>query len=217
MQTRGKERYIMGDFQTNCYLLWRGTEAMIVDPPIPCPQVYESVHSHGLTVRYIINTHGHIDHIGGNAYCKEQFPTASLVVHERDLQYLTDATLNLSTEIGRPFISPDPERLIRVNEEEMEFDGKMIRMYLTPGHTPGSMCLFLPEEEVLLAGDTLFASSVGRTDLPGGSFSDLVESLEKMNRLFSDNTRLLSGHGEESTMGHERKNNPFLLEYGERN
>ncbi len=216
MDVSGIERYQVGDFQTNSYLVWRDKEAMIVDPPVPYPHLCEVIHSHGLTVRYIINTHGHIDHIGGNEYFKKQFPGALLVVHERDLQYLSNPALNLSVEVGRPFVSPDPEHLVRGDEEGLEFNGRNIRVYHTPGHTPGSMCLYLPEEEMLLAGDTVFASSVGRTDLPGGSFPALIESLGKINRLFPDNTRLLCGHGEESTMAIERQNNPYFLEYIEK-
>ncbi|MEN3186582.1 MAG: MBL fold metallo-hydrolase, partial [Atribacterota bacterium] len=203
-------------FLTNTYLLVLGKEAILIDPAVPSQEICDTIKREGLYLRYIVNTHGHIDHIGGNTFFKECFPEARLLVHERDSLYLQNPSLNLSVELGKSFVSPSPDFLIRGLERySMAIFGEEVVFVATPGHTPGSMSLFLPKRQWLFSGDTLFAGSVGRMDLPGGSFRDLVASLMLIFEQFSDETLVYPGHGPETTIGREKKENFYYLEYVE--
>ncbi len=164
-------------------------------------------------MRYIINTHGHIGHIGGNAFFVEHFPQAKLVIGERDLIYLTNPDLNLSRDFSSPFISPLPDWVVRENNLFLNTPWGKLSFLLTPGHTPGSVCLFLPVENWLFSGDTLFAGSVGRTDLPGGSFRDLISSLEEIFNSFPDTVSVFPGHGPFTNLAREKKENFYYLQY----
>ncbi|MEN3187345.1 MAG: MBL fold metallo-hydrolase [Atribacterota bacterium] len=210
------QRFVLGAFLTNTYLLVLGKEAILIDPAVPSQEICDTIKREGLYLRYIVNTHGHIDHIGGNTFFKECFPEARLLVHERDSLYLQNPSLNLSVELGKSFVSPSPDFLIRGLERySMAIFGEEVVFVATPGHTPGSMSLFLPKRQWLFSGDTLFAGSVGRMDLPGGSFRDLVASLMLIFEQFSDETLVYPGHGPETTIGREKKENFYYLEYVE--
>lgn len=205
--------FVLGDLATNCYVVHDGKEAMLIDPAVGSEELERWIEGQGLVLRFIVNTHGHIDHIGGNAFFKERFPSASLVIHEQDLVYLKQPALNLSQEIGFSFISPLPDAFFEGEESQIFLGEHRMEILRTPGHTPGSVCLFVPEEGWLFCGDTLFLGSVGRTDLPGGSFRELVESLEHIFERFSDSVQIFPGHGPESTIGVERKTNAYYLMY----
>lgn len=209
------KQFVLGSFLTNCYLLELNGEALLLDPAVPSQEVREHIEREALSLRYILNTHGHIDHIGGNRFFKECFPQAQLLIHERDLLYLQNPSLNLSAEVSLPYTSPSPDLVLRgdgehalvlLGEEEMVF-------LSTPGHTPGSMCLFLPRRQWLFSGDTLFAGSVGRVDLPGGSFRDLIASLGFIFGRVSDGTLVYPGHGPSTTIAREKRENFYYLEY----
>lgn len=207
------ERFVLGDFATNCYVIYDGKEAILVDPACPSEDLKKWIEERGLSVSFIVNTHGHIDHIGGNAFFKEAFPKAVLAIHDGDLVYLTRPDLNLSLEISCPFISPFPELVFQGEDARFAFGNTEVEVFASPGHTPGSICLFFPERMWLLSGDTLFSGSVGRTDLPGGSFRDLVMSLERIFARFSDDVTVFPGHGPETTIGLEKKSNAYYLTY----
>ncbi|MGC8777080.1 MAG: MBL fold metallo-hydrolase [Candidatus Caldatribacteriaceae bacterium] len=208
------ERFVLGAFLTNGYLLVAGEEAMLVDPATPSEEVKARIEREGLKLRYILNTHGHIDHIGGNAFFKACFPEARLIIHEKDLLYLQNPSLNLSLEVSTPYVSPSPDLVIRGGRESaMVFGPEEVLFLPTPGHTPGSLCLFLPRMGWLLSGDTLFAGSVGRVDLPGGSLQDLLASLAVIFARFPDDTLVYPGHGPETTIGDEKRENFYYLEY----
>ncbi len=207
------ERFVLGDFATNCYLIHNGREAMLIDPALPSEHLKRWIEDHGLSVSFIVNTHGHIDHIGGNAFFKEAFPSAVLAIHDGDLVYLSRPDLNLSEEVSRPFLSPLPDFVFQGEEVRLSFGGTHVDILATPGHTPGSICLFFSEEMWLFSGDTLFLGSVGRTDLPGGSFRDLVTSLERIFSRFPDTVLVFPGHGPETSIGLERKTNAYYLMY----
>ncbi|MCX7667461.1 MAG: MBL fold metallo-hydrolase [Atribacterota bacterium] len=208
------QRFVLGALLTNVYLLVAGGEAMLIDPAVSSREICDVIEHEGLYLRYIVNTHGHIDHIGGNAFFKERFPQAQLLVHERDLLYLQNPALNLSTELGEPYVSPSPDLVIRgLGTYSMTIFEEEVVFVSTPGHTPGSMCLFLPGRKWLFSGDTLFAGSVGRVDLPGGSFRDLLASLAVVFEQFPDETLVYPGHGPETTIGREKRENFYYLEY----
>lgn len=207
------ERFVLGDFATNCYVVHNGKEAILVDPACPSEGLKRWIEEQGLSVSFIVNTHGHIDHIGGNAFFKEAFPLAVLAIHDGDLVYLARPDLNLSAEISRPFISPLPDLVFQGECARFTFGDTEVEVFVSPGHTPGSICLFFPEEMWLLSGDTLFSGSVGRTDLPGGSFRDLMVSLERIFAYFPDDVAVFPGHGPETTIGLEKKGNTYYLMY----
>lgn len=207
------ERFILGDFATNCYVIHNGREAILLDPAVPSEEIRRWIEERNLSVSFIVNTHGHMDHIGGNAFFKEAFPGALLAIHDGDLVYLSRPDLNLSAEVLRPFVSPLPDRVFQGEESRFSFGGMEVTVFATPGHTPGSVCLFFPEMLWLFSGDTLFCGSVGRTDLPGGSFRELVTSLDRLFRRFPDDTLVFPGHGPQTRIGLERKSNAYYLMY----
>jgi len=207
------EHFVLGDLFTNCYLVHDNLEALLIDPAAPSQEIKEEIKARHLNLQYIINTHGHIDHIGGNAFFKESFPQARLVIGERDLVYLTNPDLNLSRDFSSPFVSPLPDWVVRENNLFLNISWERLSFLFTPGHTPGSMCLFFPVENWLFSGDTLFAGSVGRTDLPGGSFRDLISSLEEIFNRFPDSAFVFPGHGPFTSLAREKKENFYYLQY----
>jgi len=205
--------YTLGDLMTNCYCLCDCNEALLIDPGGPSQELVEFITSKDLTLRYIINTHGHFDHINGNDFFKNYFPFAKIIVYEADVAYLNHPDLNLSVEFFRPYQSPEPDILIRGKKELFELFDEEVYFYHSPGHTPGSMCLSFPKQKWLFCGDTLFSGSIGRTDHPGGSFQEILGSLTMIMQCFDDETRVFPGHGPETTIGNEKKMNPYVLEY----
>ncbi len=207
------EHFVLGELSTNCYLVHDDSEALLIDPAIPSGEIKEKIERENLNLQYIINTHGHIDHIGGNVFFKEHFPQARLVIGERDLVYLTNPDLNLSRDFSSPFVSPLPDWVVRESNLYLDTPWERLSFLLSPGHTPGSVCLFFPVENWLFSGDTLFAGSVGRTDLPGGSFRDLISSLEEIFNHFPDSTSVFPGHGPLTNLAREKKENFYYLQY----
>jgi len=207
------EHFILGEFATNCYLVHNDSDTVLIDPAVPSREIKEEIESRNLKLQYIINTHGHIDHIGGNAFFKEHFPQARLVIGERDLVYLINPDLNLSRDFFSPFVSPLPDWVVRENNLFLDTPWERVSFLFTPGHTPGSVCLFFPGENWLFSGDTLFAGSVGRVDLPGGSFRDLLSSLEEIFNRFPDTTAVFPGHGPFTDLAREKKENFYYLQY----
>ncbi|MCX6088974.1 MAG: MBL fold metallo-hydrolase [Candidatus Atribacteria bacterium] len=213
MNTLQIKIYPLGDLKTNCYLVSNEKEAVLIDPAAPSPVICEDLNQDGLHLNFIINTHGHIDHIGGNTFFKTRFPTARIVIYETEILFLTNADMNLSNELFRPYTSPEPDVFIRGEKHTFDLWEEEVLFLHTPGHTPGSLCLYIPSQQWLFSGDTLFAGSIGRTDLPGGSFHEIIRSLRFIMRTFHDPVRVFPGHGPETTIGEERKTNPYVIEY----
>ncbi|MEE9219721.1 MAG: MBL fold metallo-hydrolase [Acidobacteriota bacterium] len=204
--------FTCGPFQTNVYLLedQERREAWVVDPSLESESVLEELERAQLTLRVIVNTHAHLDHIFHNRLFKER-TGAEIWIHEADVPLLAAAP-----EQGRMFgvaaqESPPPDRLLN-DGERLRFANFEFEVIHTPGHTPGGICLHAPG--LLLAGDTIFAGSIGRTDLPGGSYNTLIRSIQDRLLPLPDDTRILSGHGPETTIGRERRTNPFILQPG---
>lgn len=199
---------LLPEFETNTYLVWDETskEAVIIDPSMPSQDLWNRISEQGLSVKYIINTHGHADHIGGNAFFHQK-AQAPLCIHEDDADMLINSKLNLSAFLDMEVTQPFAQKLLQDNDT-LTLGKKTLQIIHTPGHTKGSICIYT--EELLFSGDTLFQLDVGRTDLPGGNFESLITSIR--TRLFTlpDNVIVLPGHGPASTLGNEKKNNPYL-------
>ena len=193
-------------FATNCFVLREGAEALVVDPGDVSPEMAE--HLDGYTVKTVVDTHGHCDHCGGNGAIMEM-TGAQLACHEKELPLLR-AIVQQGAMFGVPFPpSPDPDRLLE-DGDVLEVGGSRLKVLLTPGHSPGHIVLL--GDGFVLAGDTLFAGSIGRTDLPGGNHSELLESIRTRLLSLPDATQVYCGHGPVTTIGEERATNPYLVE-----
>ncbi|NLG83261.1 MAG: MBL fold metallo-hydrolase [Firmicutes bacterium] len=203
------KRFVVGEFATNCYLLWSpGTrQAMVVDPGAEPETILAAVKEADLSVVAVVNTHGHGDHIMGNAALLAA-TGAELLIGAPDAPFLDDAVANLSLWLGRPLTVAPPHRLLH-HGDVLTLDRARFVVLSTPGHTPGSITLY--GEGLVLTGDTLFAGGIGRTDLPGGDEGVLLASISRELLSLPDETRVLPGHGPETTIGRERLGNPFLV------
>lgn len=198
----------VGPLETNCYIVSAKGEALIIDPGDDSRKILEYLEERKLSPRYVINTHGHADHIGANGALKEA--GAEILIHEEDAPMLIDPKANLSVYSGgkEHFLSgPSAHRLLN-DGDTIEWAGPPLLVVHCPGHTRGGICLLM--DGVLFSGDTLFAGGIGRTDLPGGDGEQIQQSIK--SRLFTlpRETRVLPGHGPGTTIGYEISNNPFV-------
>lgn len=197
----------VGELETNCYIFGdKNGEAVVIDPGDNADVIMQNVNKHNCTIKYIVLTHGHFDHIGAVAALKKQ-TQAKVIIHELDADCLTDATRNLSYYMGMPEIQIEADSVIKEGEI-IEAGNRKLTVIHTPGHTAGSICL--KAEEMLFSGDTLFKESAGRTDLPGGSSKQIMESINEKLMKLDDAMLVYPGHSECSTIGYERKHNPFV-------
>jgi glyoxylase-like metal-dependent hydrolase (beta-lactamase superfamily II) len=202
------KKIVVGDFETNCYVLGCATtrEGVVIDPGGDPDAILHAIQDMNLRIEMIVNTHGHADHIRANRDIKSA-TGAELLIHERDSCMLQDPVMNLSAVFSSPVISPPADRFLREGEM-VKIGNILLDVVHTPGHTEGGISLV--GTGIAFSGDTLFAGSVGRTDFPGGSFDLLVESIRTKLICLPATTMVLAGHGPNTTIGDERKNNPFL-------
>jgi glyoxylase-like metal-dependent hydrolase (beta-lactamase superfamily II) len=203
------KRFHIGALWTNCYVLWSETgDAIIADPGGPTGEVQSFIAERKLRVSKILLTHGHSDHIMGVGELRG-ISSGGVSIHAEDADCLTNPSRNLSEAMGHSasFASADSTL---TDGDVLEIGDMSIRVIFTPGHTRGGCCFYASEgdDALLLSGDTLFARSVGRTDLPGGDDAVLAESLKKLEE-FPDSLRVYPGHGPDTTLGEERRLNPF--------
>ena len=199
-------------FGENCFIarLPDSSQCVVVDPGLDPEAIQETITNQRLSVHAILNTHGHADHIAGNEFMKRCWPDAPLVIGTGDEIMLSDPVANLSSSYGMGLISPPADQLVDAGDE-IEFAGIRFAVRFTPGHSPGHV-VFLVEGEpnIVFGGDVLFRSGIGRTDFPTGSFEQLASSIRNELYTLPDDTVVLPGHGPETTVGIERKTNPFV-------
>ena len=202
-------------FGENCYILAMPERAdcLVVDPGLEPGRILACLEERRLTPAAILNTHGHCDHIAGNGALKQRFPAAPIVIGRGDAIKLTDAQENLSADFGVPIVSPAADRLV-AEGDRVEYAGFSLLVREIPGHSSGHVVFVWDAASpvVVLGGDVLFAGSVGRTDLPGGSFKQLAAGIREKLFVLPDDTKVLPGHGPATTVGREKKYNPFVGE-----
>lgn len=204
-------------FEQNTYVVWLSArkECVVIDPGLEPQKIIKQLQRHELTPVAILNTHGHGDHIGGNGVLKKHWPTCPVVIGQGDAPKLGDARENLSADFGIPLVSPPADVTVKDGEtySAAGIDWKVLEI---PGHTAGHV-VYLCEERrpaKVFVGDVIFAGSIGRTDFPDGDFPKLVQGIqEKLFRL-SDETELYPGHGPPTTVGKEKRSNPFVRAVG---
>ncbi len=203
------ETLCVGPLQANCYLIGCGRtrEGLVIDPGGDAPRIIDAIGRLGIEVSLILDTHGHVDHVAANA-AVQRATGAKLLIHEADRELIERPHPFWSAMVGG--IEPSEPDGTLAEGDELQVGDLIVRVLHTPGHTPGCVCFAL--DDLLLTGDTLFAGSVGRTDLPGGSMPTLRQSLRRIRDDCDPATRVLPGHGPASTMGEEARGNPFLLE-----
>ncbi len=201
-------RLIVGPLQVNCFILAdeKTKEAVVIDPGDDAGEILKVIRDKGLKVKYIVNTHAHFDHVGANRAVKEA-TGAELLLHEGDAPLLASAAKQSSAFGMNPVSSPPADRY--VSHGDVITAGEIsLKVLHTPGHSPGGICLL--GDGMVFTGDALFAGSIGRTDLFGGDLMTLIRAIRENLMTLPDDTNVFSGHGPASTIGYERKENPFL-------
>ena len=201
------KRLVVGPFASNCYIVGSESnkEGMIIDPGDEAEMILEKVKDLGLDIRSIVLTHGHIDHIGALKEVKEA-TGAEVAIHSDDARALQEKSVSTLLGLSYP-TPPPPDRLLR-DGDSMDIGDLHFLVQHTPGHSPGCICLL--GEGIIFSGDTLFNFGIGRYDLPGGNYSQLVNSIHTRLMKLPDNTAVYPGHGLDTTIGTERSGNPFL-------
>ncbi len=206
------QNFILGDFQTNSYVLTAdgdSKDCLIIDTGLEVEALMGYLDENELNPVAVVLTHGHADHVVGVEDLRKKFPEIKVAIHKDDAEMLTRPTLNMSPLAGRMFKTAEAEVIIE-NEGPIEFAGIKLDVIHTPGHTRGGICLYCAADGVVFAGDTLFATSIGRTDLPGGNYDQLIEGIKTKLLTLPEETKVLTGHGPATTIAAEKKFNQYL-------
>ena len=199
-----------GALQANTYLAVdeKTNEGFIVDPGGYNKVLTKEVRDNDVKIKYIILTHGHSDHICGVNEHKAEFPDAKIVAYKDEEAMLENPNLNQSPGFGVPY-STKADILVS-DGDELKVGDVTLKFIHTPGHTEGGMCIYVKEAKALFSGDTLFRQSIGRTDFPGGSYREIMDSIRKKLFLLPDDTNVFPGHMGTTSIGFEKENNPFV-------
>jgi glyoxylase-like metal-dependent hydrolase (beta-lactamase superfamily II) len=219
--------FALGPWVTNCYVIHRvlpdkkvaaKTAGAAAVPPRPCwiidagfqPQpLLEYVRNQRLQPQKVILTHAHLDHIAGLLEMQQAFPTIDILIHSAEKEFLTDPELNLSAVMDEEIIAPPATALLE-HGQRLELEGVTFEVRHTPGHSPGGISLIQAQAAVALVGDALFQGSIGRTDFPSSDSATLIQSIRSQLFTLPDATRVLSGHGAPTTIGQEKRGNPYV-------
>jgi hydroxyacylglutathione hydrolase len=209
-----QESIPVGMLQCNCYILGDDAtgEAVVIDPGDDIERVQQVLEKHSLRPKYILATHAHIDHVGGIEKLARA-TGAAVMMHREDLP------LYQSMAMQAAFLGMRPPRTVEVDQflgdgDRVSWASHALEVLHTPGHSPGSIALYMPGDECrIFSGDTLFQASIGRTDLWGGSYEEILRSIDEKLLAFSDETAVFPGHGPATSIGEERRYNPFLKQF----
>jgi glyoxylase-like metal-dependent hydrolase (beta-lactamase superfamily II) len=210
------KKFTFNEFSENTYVIWdeKSKEGLIVDPGCSNQQeeiiLTNFISQKNLSIKYLINTHCHLDHIMGCKFIKEKFNPVYLIP-EKDLPFLEHIDQQFSflgVEIEKP---PMPDKFI-TGELVLNIGDAIPKFLFTPGHTPGEYCIYFEKEKFCITGDVLFQENIGRTDLWGGDYDTLLNSIKQELFTLPDDTVIYPGHGENSEIGYEKRNNPFIIQ-----
>jgi hydroxyacylglutathione hydrolase len=199
---------VVGPIQANCFILGceKTRQAVVIDPGDEVKRILASLQKHSLQLKYILNTHAHFDHVGGNKALKDK-TGAPILIHKAEAPLLSH--LSASAAVWGMHIdnSPSADQLLE-DGDKISFGQITLEVIHTPGHSPGGISLYTPKD--LFVGDTLFAGSIGRTDFPGGDYDLLISGVRDRLFVLGDDVQVYPGHGPATTIGYERKYNPFF-------
>lgn len=197
--------YIIGDTETN--------EAILIDPVDRADLLLKTAQESGWTIKLILATHGHFDHVLASKPLKEA-TSAPFVIHQNSVQWLETLPQQGLMFTGSPFPeAAQPDRLLTADPEIIELGAIRLETLFTPGHEPGHVSFFMRDHQIVFSGDCIFAGSIGRTDLPGANYHILMESIVNKLLPLGDDVQILAGHMQPTTIGAERRTNPFILDY----
>jgi len=204
------EIFPVGPLQCNCSVIGdeASREAVVIDPGDDIDRVLLALQRHRLTLKQILITHGHIDHVGGAMKLKHA-TGAPILMHANDQMQL-QLLDQMATWIGVPSPGPVTIDATLADQTPIQIGELKAQAIHTPGHTEGSTCIYFPSEKKLIAGDTLFAGSIGRTDLPGGDFQKIISSLHERVLTLPEDTIVIPGHGPATSIGEEKQSNPYM-------
>ncbi len=203
--------FVLGDYQTNCFVVTVGDarDCWIVDCGFQPQPMLDWIELQQLNPVALLLTHAHSDHMAGIDEAISRFGSMPMYGHEAEQQWFGDPMLNLSGHIGRPVTSTPPDQILK-GGETLHLHGATWRVLHTPGHSPGGVCYVHEESRQAIVGDTLFAGSMGRVDFPTSNPADMQRSLQDVLMALADDMTVHPGHGPSTTIGHERRTNPFL-------
>ncbi len=219
------KKFELGEWMTNCYVIHVesaeqnetsavaasaiGRPCWIIDAGFDPYRLTAYIRDHKRVPQAVLLTHAHLDHIAGLSDLREKWPDLPILIHRAEQAFLTDPMLNLSVILEEPLVCPEATGFLE-HGQALDIGGLRCEVRHTPGHSPGGVTFHFPQERVAFVGDTLFASSVGRTDFPTSDHELLFKSIRTQLLNLPDDTRVLPGHGPETTIGRERRSNPFL-------
>lgn len=204
------ETFTLGAWMTNCYVVHDASgAAWVVDAGFEPEPMLAFIAERELTVKQVVLTHAHVDHIAGLQQVIDTLGALPILVHEAEQDFLIDTSLNLSMYLAEPIVAPEPTKLL-AHGDRLALAGHGFEVRHTPGHSPGGICLYQPEQGVAIVGDTLFDGSVGRHDFPTSDFDALQRSIREQLYSLPDDTDVLPGHMGPTTIGKEKRSNPFV-------
>ncbi|SMB95675.1 Glyoxylase, beta-lactamase superfamily II [Desulfonispora thiosulfatigenes DSM 11270] len=200
----------VGSLGANCYILNCKTtkEGVVIDPGDEGERILDVINDKNINIKYIINTHGHYDHIGSNEEIKKAL-NCDLLVHEDDYEMLIDPKLNLSFYMGNTKEGLKADVSLKDNDL-IKFGNLGLKVLHTPGHSPGGICLYNEKNKICITGDTLFYGSIGRTDFEGGDYEEIIKSIKEKLLVLPDDVTIYPGHGPKSSIGLEKQINLYI-------